>query len=356
MAEPTREITMEETRLNRGGTRPRRSVLGGMIAKYPAIQVAGANYTINYFSTNASVDIWVTKEPVNFSKIVKTCTNEINNVTLSEMERCAMYASAVIAILPGMKPIFEEHFTQLGYLINEIDDAVRAEAGTTLSAWMDMSSVAMYFGQLVVVLYKNISAQSYTAFMSRRGKEISARADIMEDSPDFKIVLTLDSATIIRRMIGANDTIRRAMLEVVIANEKTLNPIGRVCNYLMDILAWTEMSALIFIMDTLISTESPVLTDSRVASEIVALARAYAAITRVDYPQFYKILYPAEANKLLVRNKFATLLAVAQTCYKGISDPAENYQSTTASNNRTVTELLNKHKAYMRAQEGEQSG
>lgn len=124
--------------------------------------------------------------------------------------------------------------------------------------------------------------------------------------------------------------------------------------YVCGIIAWADMAIICFINDSLVSSSSPVLLDPVVSQKICALATAYEAINNSIRPQFFSIFADYAEQRLLERNNFPILSAVAMQVrsvpYHATEQTIEQFAGTTLQEDETVKRLVAQHRHYVNMQ------
>ncbi|KAK8924096.1 hypothetical protein KSP39_PZI019381 [Platanthera zijinensis] len=177
-------------------------------------------------------------------------------------------------------------------------------------------------------------------------KEVQAVRSFIgyEDARDNVLALPLERAKVIRRVLGRDFTLRKELLEYILTAKNETSPLGRMCTYLSEILAWTDMTHILFMFKELVLTLSPVLRSSEVVAEVRNLAMAILSTLKISHPQYYKILVPVADHIVVDRNKFPVLIEVSRRLKEGKSMSAQNFQGSADVNPDIVNRLLALHR------------
>lgn len=93
-------------------------------------------------------------------------------------------------------------------------------------------------------------------------------------------------------------------------------------NYILDIIAWTDMSAYKWIYECVMLTSSPVFMHEVVRAEIGPLVETFEKIIRCKYPQqFFDYYWSLEEVGKLKRSRFSLLLSIARIVKEKTSSP-----------------------------------
>lgn len=328
------------------------SALSGLRARHSTIVAADSeDLTFRPSGVHDTVELWISNNGVTCAQITNTCSMLLNSPSLSDVERCVYWFNAMIAITPGLRTVAESYFKECGYGVTVLNDAGIRESGIRLQGWIEVPKVAVLYGQLALLLFKNITDVSYNVFFGNRTRGLQSAAGLATAESQVAIPATIEAAKIIRTRLGSFVPLKQHIVRTVINNESKVGPFGNTCRYLAKILSYNEMGAIEFITKALLDTRSPVLFDPRVSTEVNNLAEATMAIGSADFPQYFRILYPVEAERVLERAKFPTLLAVAQACYSKMYPTARNFVSTRGDNAAPIQDLVTLHENYMNGPE-----
>lgn len=85
------------------------------------------------------------------------------------------------------------------------------------------------------------------------------------------------------------------------------------------------MSGLSFIYDILVLDRSPVLKDPSLLWEVRNAAQAFKAIHSTPYPRHFKLLFEPIKTRITARQRFPTLVAVAQSLNADLDPSARRF-------------------------------
>ncbi|KAA8550333.1 hypothetical protein F0562_002017 [Nyssa sinensis] len=275
--------------------------------------------------------------------VLETCIWEVGEET-DDKQICAYYAAAMCCVFNILEPFFKDALKQI---VADAKDTI-VPASETLIEIDQQVPVAhqprclMLFAQMILVLFHNITPSTYANFITNRINALRAVIGMMSTETDLQ-AFEVDKAQVISTIMGANNCLKKLVLMKLIQVGSTDTQLGAVCANLCCTLAWTEMAGLVFICDMLLLTNSPVLRDPRVASEVMNLAVAFWLITASDYPQYFRILASNHEKMLLERSRFPTLIAVAQRLWAKIYTCASQFVTSVQSSSGLVNELVELH-------------
>jgi len=131
---------------------------------------------------------------------------------------------------------------------------------------MDWSSIYVYIGCCIVVLFKKFTdEENYKNFMIRSIHEMKVKAGCDPADENFDIPFDYRKANAVRTMFGAQFKFRSDAITLLV---NTMNDsdtrLGGVCKYLCNMLSWYEMEHFNLLNDMLVNPRSPVLLDPRV--------------------------------------------------------------------------------------------
>ncbi|KAD2394330.1 hypothetical protein E3N88_41307 [Mikania micrantha] len=325
-----------------------------LIAKYES-QVApidGSSFAIAQFKPTRSVIMLVPTTQAATSIIINTSVVECNTCVDCPYQRTAFYLSVLSCFFPSLLPLSKEVLRDRGYNVTEICDrspdlyeqqervllsrrrregrnnlcdcgrfllpyenlqVCVCECKTKAEPTIGNASLAV-FGQLALIIYKNIDERSYGREMRSWAAAIKHEAGVVCDlvPGEGDIVLLVSTAKIIHRIMGNSSEIHVGLLNIFLANRDGVSPLSRVCNYVAEIISWSNMAQLKLVFESLCLTRSPVLVDLRVKHEVLNLCVAYMRIKEKQYPQYYRIRHPSEAGVTVVNSRFETLAEVAR--------------------------------------------
>jgi len=174
--------------------------------------------------------------------------------------------------------------------------------------------ILVNFGCIIIMLLKNFTNEpNYETFMI---KLISELKEIIGYDADFDFPFDFKRAIAIRENLGScsrlcQDAIRFIMKKSNNSVERD-QELGVVCQYLCNVLAWTDMHHFTLINDLLVKPQSPVLFHFRVSQEVENYTEACSAITSHICPQFFMCVASKVALSKVEHSRFPTLIAVAQ--------------------------------------------
>ncbi|RHN72994.1 hypothetical protein MtrunA17_Chr2g0293711 [Medicago truncatula] len=213
--------------------------------------------------------------------------------------------------------------------------------------------ILVNFACCIIMLLKKFTDEiNYHTFMIEFINELK---EIIGYDADLDFPFDFKSANAIRTNLGGSsrlcqDTIRFIMKKGIHSVE-TDEEIGVVCQYLYNVLAWSEMRHFILINDMLVKAKSPVFFDPRVSKEVNDFTEACRAIKSHICPQFFMYLAPKEAMSKVEPSRFPTLIAVAQELQRkdnNCSTVAElELTSMVGEDLETVKDLVKIHRQFM---------
>lgn len=221
----------------------------------------------------------------------------------------------------------------------------------------DMPTILVYFACCVLHIFKkNTDETNYKTFMSSCIRDLR---DLVGCDPDAELDIPFDfkRANAIRIMLGSNSKLREDIILFLVKNvHRRETGIGGVCQYLCNVLSWSEMQHFNLINVWLVNPQSPVLDDFRVAREVENLTEACKAIASHSYPQFYMYFASNEEKLNVEASRFPTLIAVAQELEREDSNGSNSETILTVGVNPTIVAALVKlHRSSM-SQESEMEG
>ncbi|XP_058723592.1 uncharacterized protein LOC131595297 [Vicia villosa] len=220
---------------------------------------------------------------------------------------------------------------------------------------LEWPSILVYFACCVLILFKKCNDKdSYNSFMSNC---INSLCEMVGYDPYIKLAIPFDfyRSTVIKTKLGSCSTLCHDVMRFILRKSNWGDEVvGGVCQYLCNVLAWSEMSHFILINDVLVKAQSPVLLDHRVSSEVDDFVEACEAVVSHVCPQFYMLVVWYFEKLMVHSSKFPTLIAVAQELKRGDRDT--NCSASTFSNSEviltsgadsaTVKDLVNLHRSF----------
>ncbi|KAF5775033.1 hypothetical protein HanXRQr2_Chr13g0607531 [Helianthus annuus] len=264
-------------------------------------------------------------------------------------QSAAFYLSTLALLFPGLLPLAKELLQETGYTVKEVTEDTAAPYHITLQGWINNPTAYAIFAQLALVIYKNIDNRSYERFMLRRAAAIKSFAGVCGDlvPGGGDILLSISTAKNIRTIVAAHCNFRAGLLTAIIGNRDGWRPLNGVCNYLAEIISWTEMAPLQFMLEALCLTDSPVLRDYRVKHEVINLCEAYKRINETPYRQYFRIMHPTEARVTIAKSRFPTLAEVARRYLSELKHRVSQFAASSNGQNTLVNNLLSIHRAHI---------
>ena len=245
----------------------------------------------------------------NVYALVSTLISQMQE-TDESYELCALYCSLLKCFLPSLSDVIPTIFSELGMNVQYLNNNQEREAsGIVMLLPMPPPIALVHFGQMVLLLYKNVQATSYVNFMSRRIEALKGYAGA--GTGVVSLTLPIKKAETVSKIMGGSFVLRRFVLVTLIHTARSESQIAQLSSYLTSILEHTGMAAFSFIYETLILTRSPVLKLPSLRREVLNLAAAERAINATDHPKFFKILNPPYMTKVIERSRFPTIAALA---------------------------------------------
>ncbi|KAL9997057.1 hypothetical protein Hdeb2414_s0655g00930281 [Helianthus debilis subsp. tardiflorus] len=281
--------------------------------------------------------------------MIATCVDLC--ATCEDTPQCAAwYLSALSCLFPGLLDVSKRAFKESGYNVTVRNEATIGPLLIELKPCVDNRVCLAMIGQIILIMYKNIDDRSYREYFRKRANAINKEAgldtSLLADGSD--VLFDIEIARKIKKFAGSHPELRSAVLVLILNNRHGMTRVAKVCAYLAEIIGWTEMSAFMFVFDTLCLTKSPVLRDHRVKNEVQYLMDAYQKITSTDQPQYYTIFYPIEAAHSLNRSRFETLMEVSRQIRSGQKRNVAQFAA--GSNVRAdplIAALVKMHDAHM---------
>ncbi|KAM0069745.1 hypothetical protein Hdeb2414_s0001g00005101 [Helianthus debilis subsp. tardiflorus] len=309
---------------------------------------AGLSHALRQFEGGKELIMLVQRSPDATPSMIHTSAVECN-AGHAPHQSAAFYLSALAMLFPTLLPLAKELLQETGYTVEEVTEDTAAPYLITLQGWIDNRIVYAIFAQLALVIYKNIDNRSYERFMLRRAAAIKSFAGVCDDlmPGGGDILLSISTAKNIRTIVGANGNFRAGLLTVILGNRDGWGRLNGVCNYLAEIISWTEMAPLQFMLEALCLTDSPVLRDSRVKHEVINLCEAYKRINETPYPQYFRIMHPTEARVTIAKSRFPTLAEVARRYLSELKNRVSQFAASSNGQNTLVNNLLSIHRAHI---------
>ncbi|XP_047169486.1 uncharacterized protein LOC124838023 [Vigna umbellata] len=199
-------------------------------------------------------------------------------------------------------------------------------------------------GYLIMLLFKNINAVSYDQFFYKRMSAMKALARVPTTSPIVPL-FRLAKAGHIRQVLGANNLFCRAVIQCLIDERTRDGEYSSFCDYILDIIAWTGMSAYRWVFECLMLNDSPIFFSSIVRAEVLALNDVITAMAKCRYPAFFPYFGALDDVSKLKRARFPIILSVARVIKQRTNAPTANQFVLPVSGDqlRLVEELANAH-------------
>lgn len=306
--------------------------------------------------SNREVSLYMARNSQERNQISYSCLDLCNIESGSTNHQIgAYYISALIGLFPGLRTVAEDMYQTLGIKANVFVGIEQCqENGLELIDEINSRKLLVYLAQVTLILYKNVNVQGYNAYMRTRHGALCAFAGYAREKNDDirEIAIDMETAAVVRTVLLAHHPLRVYILNAILHNQSQSTGIGKVMGYLAGILEWTEMESFKLICDTLLLPRSPAIFDRDVAMEVIYLTEAYKAITSVDQPPYFRIMYPYSATRIMERSRFPILLAVAQQLRAKKYDTVRQFVATSTAENPVVKRLIDIHEAGMASPSG----
>ena len=271
-------------------------------------------------------------------------------IATSDEARVAHFIGCIINIFPGRREEILHLAADGGYkfTVVRVPSGI-AEAGLVMPDHrMHPAKQRAIFGYLVIMLFKQINENSYQNFTSNRLRALFAVAAYeVKEGEDVTVFNDIFHAKTYRTVFGQNFGLRKKIAQCVIEKQTFTGILGSVCAYVSNILSWSEMTNLNFIMETLLITKSPVLLQPELATEVLNVERAIKAVRACAMPQFFRVLQPPHETAVLARNNFPRLAAIAAKIKGSGETNASQFVTTMNTNDNKLEEYLKLHNAGM---------
>lgn len=173
-----------------------------------AVNVASDNMLLaRRLESNIEVELVLANSGILANRVTSTCLMLCNQDHFSNLQICAYYCSAIVALFPGLLPLIKETLTSMGAKIIEINERNMAENGFVLEKPEEVPKVLGCLGQAILILYKNISPRSYANFMKARAWALKAVAGYLGNIGGTEaddVVIRIEKASVIRTMLVSN--------------------------------------------------------------------------------------------------------------------------------------------------------
>lgn len=305
------------------------------------------------FTGSLSIDgeLWLPDSAEHANSTFMSILSAINRTEVNQQDKLlCLFVSAIVTAFPDLKEVAEELLGCHEIRVREIK--IPSQAAANRIEVVQQAPMDKYFimlGQMIIVVYKDLKNMNYSQFMARKIEEMKDALPISLSTHMSDLLAIRDHAKVmlIRTRIGPCYSFRAKLIMNVINGSNAVNPLIKSLNtYVTNVLKYTDMAGYALIVETLVYPKSPVLMHLIVASEVNNLAVAVRAVTRTEYPEFFRILKPFD-GRLVERGRFPVLLSVAQKL-KMSSTPNFRFSPPSGINQHMVNTLVEFHNCAIR--------
>ncbi|KAL6516151.1 hypothetical protein OROGR_019456 [Orobanche gracilis] len=299
------------------------------------------------------VDMFVPRDPKLHSGIVISLCWEMLKIVDNKYQAAAYLASALSQFSPDLEKILVPQMESRGVIITTIsipDEAL--DAGYDYRALGHLYPIEVTYifcAVALIIFFKHVRPVSYDGFIKARLRALGGIMFLMSDEQaNLEFPLDMERARMIQSVFS-NISVKRGILRWVMWASETESDITSIARYVGSILAWSELNLLVFINNTFVKSQSPVMRDPRIQDEVHNYTLAMAAINSSSSPKYFWYFCTRDQEQLIRRQNFITLCAVAQQLLKEKSKSKSKDQfQATAKDSDLVSELVQSHKEFCR--------
>ncbi|KAK1379407.1 hypothetical protein POM88_026151 [Heracleum sosnowskyi] len=213
---------------------------------------------------------------------------------------------------------------------------------------LDTSSYFALFGFTILLLFKTPTTANFQHFLVARQNALNAAAGVQPDK-EVPNPYSLEKAQAVRSILGSSIYVKRRVIRMLLDMQNGDKNLNNVCRYVASVLEYNEMSAIMFSYETLVQTNSPVLTDPRLYHEVLNLDEALQLMFQSKHPQYFRYLEDQEKVSMIERKRFPILAAVGEKLkadLKGYKS-SKNVVGANSNKDNMVAELVATHKRAM---------
>ncbi|KAK1395648.1 hypothetical protein POM88_005511 [Heracleum sosnowskyi] len=270
--------------------------------------------------------------------------------TTDGKQTCIFALGIMCCVIPHFEDDVPERIARIGFNITTVRLPSQAEEyGINPEAveFMDAASYLAIFGLTLLFVFKTATSTNMGQFSNAMFNALKAAAGCTGVTVPNPYSLT--KAQSVRAVLGSSLFLKKKIVTMLTEMQNGEDNINAVCRYVATILEYNEMSAVMFPFETLITTNSIILTDNRLLNEMMNLSEALELLSTATLPQYFRYLAPPEQAAKLDRARFPTLAAVGQKLKLEHMKPesVKNLVGIKGSFGKLVDELVATHKKYM---------
>ncbi|QCD82065.1 hypothetical protein DEO72_LG2g2398 [Vigna unguiculata] len=173
------------------------------------------------------------------------------------------------------------------------------------------SEILIYHGYFILLILKNVSSKDYDAVFTKHINDMKVVAGYPEEK-EIRPVFKLKMAKTVNTILRSDRQLCKQIIECLLEEREREKDVGRIANYVLEIMAWSDLNAYKCIHEYLMLTSSPVFIHEAVQAEVRPLMEAFAMIARCKYPQFFVYYGSSEDVGKLKRFRFPLLSTIAK--------------------------------------------
>ncbi|KAJ6843386.1 hypothetical protein M6B38_296365 [Iris pallida] len=260
---------------------------------------------------------------------------------------CTNVAAMISIVMPSVRDAALEALGQIGVnpeLVSLPSRAAEHFLDVTAAPELVWSDILVNAGCCLLILFKTINPANYTQYIARRITALKSKAG-SDPGQKFPIPFSLAQATAIGGMLGANLGLKRKLINEIVNLSDGSDNLSQTVQYISLFLSFNEMKAFQLVYETLLVTQSVVLEDPRIASELRNVKDAINAMRSTTHPQFARYIVDTPKLYLFERSRFPTLAAVAQLIKTDVhaSGTVKQFIATARTQSALVADLYNMH-------------
>jgi hypothetical protein len=269
-----------------------------------------------------------------------------------DLQQASVSALNILCVAyPGLDPAMGPLLERMGIRQEKIKIPSEAAANAipTPEFIFNPRHLGVIHAMLFILMFKNVTNVNYDNFMSRRITALRAIVGLAETDSTGLRLMSIEKAQNFKAIIGNNPLIKKEIVEKVLPyTALNADADAAAMMYAVRISAWADMTVITFIVDEILRPNSPILRHPKLMGEVFNLRDALTAISKCQFPQFFKTVASPPEKGLVERSKFPVLSSVAWEIRKAEFPSLTQFVGqTSASNSSLVAELLVIHRNFV---------